>query len=456
MRWWVGALRGLNARISERVILVVGWVAFLVYAFPGFMSYDSVWQLIQARGIEPVNDWHPPLMAVIWRYFNALIAGPFLMLALQSLSFLLGLYFIGKRFMRPRTAAIVAAAVLVVPMNLIVMAVIWKDSQMAGFLVASVAALLSPSRRVRFVGCLFLFLATAFRYNAAAATLPILVFLWDRRDEVRWSRRWLVAAGMWVAITVFAFVINGLLTDTKAHAWPTASAPVDIVGVVHFANRLDNAKLLRDTEGVPWIWKDDKVQIHAHTLYKPENSFLETTQGPRALINYPTTDAERVALSAAWKKLVLDHPFAYFRHRLAVFGVQLNHEPKVWAGFTNETWAEDLLHYRLDHASVQLSLVRVMEHAVKTIAFRVRVYFLLALLLLPLARRNRAALAFLLSGLLYELGLFIVAPAIDYRYSHWLVVSTIIGTILLVASRVQRRVERTAQRTAAALVPDTP
>jgi hypothetical protein len=76
--------------------------------------------------------------------------------------------------------------------------------------------------------------------------------------------------------------------------------------------------------------------------------------------------------------------------------------------------------------------------------FLVRVYFWVALLLIPFARRNRAALVVLTSGLLYELGLFVVAPAIDYRYSHWLVVTTVIGVVILIASRARGTVERSA------------
>src|SRR6187551_3493672 len=122
MKRWVG----------ERAILAIGWLLFLVYSFPGFMSYDSVWQLSQARGLEPINDWHPPLMTFVWRLLDWFIAGPFLMLVIQSLTFLLGLYVVLKQFMRARRAAIVAVLTLLLPQNLIVMAVIWKDSQMAG------------------------------------------------------------------------------------------------------------------------------------------------------------------------------------------------------------------------------------------------------------------------------------------------------------------------------------
>lgn len=447
-------MRGLAVRISARAILVVGWVVFLVYAFPGYMSYDSVWQLVQARGMEPINDWHPPLMALVWRCTESFVAGPFPMLVIQSVAFLLGAYFVFKRFMRPRVAAVVAGAALVMPQNLIVMAVIWKDAQMAGLLVGSVAALLAGTRRMRIVAVLFLFVATAYRYNAAAATLPIIFLLWDQRDDIGWLPRGVVATGIWLAVTFAAFFVSGQLAETKAHVWSTAAAPVDIVGTIHFANRLDEEQLLRDTDGVPWVFTD-KIQIHAHTTYRPENSFLDVTQSPKALMRYISTDEERAAVARAWKNVVFAHPYAFLRHRFAVFKAQLAVEPKVWAGFVDGAWAEDALYYRFNHASVQLKLVRAMEWAVTTILFHVRIYFWLAIALIPLARRNRAALTLFASGVFYQLGLFVVAPAIDYRYSHWLVVSTILGVIVLVVSRI-RGVERAAEPASATFVPDAP
>jgi hypothetical protein len=433
MKRWVG----------ERAILAIGWLLFLVYSFPGYMSYDSVWQLSQARGLEPVNDWHPPLMTFVWRCLDYFVAGPFLMLVIQSLAFLLGLYVLLKQLMRPRVAAIVAVLVLLVPQNLIVMAVIWKDSQMAGFLIASMAALLVGGRRMRILAVVLLFLATGYRYNAAAATLPILVFLWDRRDDVWWLRRWAIAVGIWLAITLATFVVNGALAEKKAHPWPTASAPVDLVGTIHFGNHLSDEEILRDTEGVPWTWTT-KIRIHAHITYKPENSFLDVTQGSQPMMGYITTDADRAAITRAWKNLVFKHPRAFFRHRMAQFKAQLSPQTAVWYGFVNESWAEDWLHYRLQHSKVQLAWAEAMTSITSSGLFLVRLYFWVALILIPLAYRNRAAFVLLTSGLLYELGLFVVAPAIDYRYSHWLVITTIIAVIILIASRARGAIERSA------------
>src|ERR1044071_126515 len=98
MSWRVHADRFF----TERVILLLGWLLFMVYAYPGYMSADSIWQLAQARNIEPMSDWHPPMMALIWRFLDWFIAGPVLMLVLQSALFLVGLYALLARVMSGR------------------------------------------------------------------------------------------------------------------------------------------------------------------------------------------------------------------------------------------------------------------------------------------------------------------------------------------------------------------
>jgi hypothetical protein len=62
------------------------------------------------------------------------------------------------------------------------------------------------------------------------------------------------------------------------------------------------------------------------------------------------------------------------------------------------------------------------------------VYFAIALLLVPIAR-SRLVFALLGSGLGYELGLVPFAMNGDYRYSHWLILSTVVAAVLVFVRR---------------------
>ncbi|HMG22717.1 MAG TPA: hypothetical protein VK607_15390, partial [Kofleriaceae bacterium] len=137
-RWTGSGLRKVRAAICSAppaAILTVGSCLFLLYAFPGFMSSDSVLQIAEAR-TAVFSNAHPPIMAAEWRVLECFVAGPILMLVLQGALFLAGLHAILCHALAPRRAAVAAVALLLFPPILTTMAVIWKDSQMAAYLLA--------------------------------------------------------------------------------------------------------------------------------------------------------------------------------------------------------------------------------------------------------------------------------------------------------------------------------
>jgi hypothetical protein len=436
MSWRVGALREQLDRVTARQILIAGWLWFLVYAYPGHMSYDSIWQLTQVRNIAPMNEWHPPLMAFVWSITDTFLAGPFPMLVIQSVAFLLGLAILLRQVFSPRAAALLAVIMLLLPQNIIVMAVIWKDSQMAGFLLASIAALLSKRRGWRIAGFGFVFLATAFRYNAAAATLPIVLMLWAHHRQMPWWRRYAIGTGIWIGITLAAVVVSAQFVEERQYPWHVGSAPVDIVGTIRFSPKMTDEQVLELTEGVPWLYKD-KLSRRTRSTYNPMNTFLEVTQGSHPLIDYIGKPEYRAGIARAWRRVVLARPLAFLRHRIAVFDAQLGSRAMIWAGAADSARSVPIVKHDAAHAKIQHVWVRTMEIVGWTELFRVRIYFLLLLLLLPFTRRAPLARMLAISGILHELGLFAVAPAIDYRYSQWMVLCTIVTLVLVITDRIR-------------------
>jgi hypothetical protein len=419
---------------TERVILVAGWLLFLVYAYPGYMSADSVWQLYQARGGEPISDWHPPMMALIWRYLDKLVAGPILMLVLQSATFLIGLHVLLARVMSKRAAAITAVVLLLLPQNIIVMAVIWKDSQMAGFIIAAIPCLLSKRRGWRITGYVLLFLATAVRYNAAAPIFPLVVVLFDWDKAWPWFKRWPAAVGLWVAITCAAFFVNGLIATTKVHLWPVGVAGPDIAGTLYFADDVDADQVARDAPEVPWA-ATANVRERLARGYKPTNSYKLVFEGDAKLFEYPQTDAQRDALGALWWKLVREHPAAFLAHRRAVLTANLESRVVVWRRFADSDESGAIVHHRASHSSIQDAWGDAVVRITQSRLFRPRIYFYLSLIILVFARRNRLAFAILASGIAHEVGLLAIAPAVEYRYNHWMVATALVGLVLVFIER---------------------
>jgi hypothetical protein len=434
--------RWLDAAATPRRILWTGWLLFVVYCYPGYMSTDSVDQLLQARGEQEIHDWYPPIMALIWRWTDRVIAGPFPMLIIQSVSFLLGLSVILESLMRPRSAAIAASLVLIWPPVLAPMAVIWKDSQMAGFLLAGIACLLSDDKRWKVAGCAFLCLATAQRYNAPAATLPIVLFLFVWKPGLTRLRRYGLALGVFVLITVVAFGANRALTEKKTYAWHGSVALLDIIGMIRFTPSMTDDEVRAKLPGITIVPTDD-IHGKMRRLYSPRGWFQLVNGGGR-VIESPKTEADRTAVTEVWKTLLSDRPYAYFRHRFYVMwnllGLSDNKVGVEWDGFTESPAQEPMIQHSAKHSQVQAAWLSIIPKVETSLICRVWAYCLIALVLLPFCRGNRLAFVLFASGLAYESSLFVAAPSADFRYSHWLIVCAIAGALLVFVARWRRGV----------------
>ena len=441
-------------------ILGAGWAFLVLYAFPGQMTQDSFDHLREARA-GVYSDAHPPIINLIWKILEFLIAGPFGMLVLQSGLLLAGLYAIFRVTFEPRRAAWWTTGVFVFPPVLTVMAVIWKDCSMAGLLVVAVACLLSGRRGVRLAGLAAICGATALRYNAFGATLPLVVLLFEWRPGMRWLHRYAVSAAAWLAATFAAFGINAALTDKPMHYWHSSLAVYDIVGTLaNVDGELPDAELRAQLAGTELLVDHD---IHAtlRTVYTPRDFFPILNDPAHTLwklpINgyEPAPQVQRDAIERAWWKMIEAHPWAYVMHRVAVMGEVLELRSTRALGavprreFRYPAYAAEL-GLATGWSSAQHKLTRAMQWISRhTSLFVPWVYLVLTLALLPLAWRQRDVLAILLSGLVMESSLLPLAHSCDYRYSHWMVITTMIGCIILATRRY-----RAARPQARSGVPD--
>jgi hypothetical protein len=423
-------------------ILVGGWIGLLLYAYPGYMSYDSIYQLREARS-GVFSDWHPPMMAAIWRVVDYVLAGPFGMLTIQSWTFLLGAYLLARRAMPARLAAIAASFVLLFPTVSAVMAVIWKDSQMCGFLLLGAGLLLSPKRKLRMLGLISLCLATAMRHNALTMTLPIVVllFVWHPRSH-GW-RRYAISIAAWLAVTLFARFASQSLTSDHRDLWHDGLARYDITGTINYIPDLDDDKLRVLLDGAPIAAQRDLVR---GAKLDHQNFFISLWAATGYLLKVPSSAEERAAISRVWRDVVVGHPFAFLQYRwgasreiLQLSGV---------AGFPIYIWFTDigdpigsskLVQHQSTAAYLQIKLQLLMLHTFGTPLVYVYVYMILALAILPLCRRHRVIGVLVLSGLSSEAALLLLSPAPDTRYSMWLSLSVVLAIGMLIAHRIGMR-----------------
>ena len=423
--------------LRERSILAIGYGLFLLWSFPGFMSTDSQVQLMEARTSQ-FSDAHPPLMSAMWKVLDMIVSGPVLMLLLQSSLFLGGLYVIMRRFLAPRGAAIAASAILLFPPVMTVMAVIWKDSQMAAYLVAGTAALLQERRRTKLIGLGLLVIACSVRHNAFAAVVPIVFFVFEWRTGMRWWRRVGIAIAAAVLAVGAMFAITKVLTVNTIKLTPAFQ---DIVGTIAFADEKSDAELLHQLRGLE-LAIDHGIQERCRLLYKQRGAW-RITQADERLLWYPDTPSEWDALSRAWKEIVLADPGAYlayhwdtFRH---VLGLREVPRAPVYNLFVEVDAAVDELDHNAGHSTFQAKLGRALYWLAETPIFRPWLYAVIGIIMLVLFVRDRLTAGLLASGFLYELSYFPVGADPDYRYSHWMITSVVIAVVLLIVQRMKKR-----------------
>jgi hypothetical protein len=433
--------RGAVRALQPPAILAVGWALGLLYAWPGLMTFDSIVLLHQARD-HVYTDGHPPVVAALWGLVDHVVPGSAGMLVLQTAGFVAGMYLVLRRVLSPRRAALAAVAIFLFPPVLCPLSVIWKDCIMAGALVLAIALLIAERRVWRFVGLGLLLLASAVRYNAPAATFApvVLLFVWP--GVSRAVARYAIAAGIWVGLTVGAIAINAALTDIHMHFWQSSLAAFDIAGTLaHVDGSLADHELRETLAGTP-LEIDHDLHAAIRTRYAPDD-FERLIAGDGRVWNLtiigqtPAPAPQVEAMTRAFWAVVTEHPGAYLRHRVAVLLATLEITTSPGVGvITRRGQNRDYLHdlgLDPDGTSLQLALEhRFKQLAQRTPLFQPWIYVLLALALLAFAG-TRLEVAVLLSGLGLESSLLLLAPTTDYRYSHWLVVCTLIAGVMVVA-----------------------
>jgi hypothetical protein len=418
-------------------VLAIGFGVFLLYGFPGYMSTDSVVQLIEARRLK-FTDGHPPLMAAEWAVLEQFVTGPLLMLLLQGALFLGGLYLLFQRIVQTRNAAAwLATGVMLFPPVLLPMAVIWKDSQMAAYLVMGTALLVSPRRRLRLVGLVCLFVACAVRHNAFAAVVPLVFCLFEWREGIRWWKRIVVVGAATILLLGAAYGVSRMLTSQHIILTPVYQ---DIVGVLARADERPDAEWVHVLRGTPLVGTTE-IQARARKLHAKNGAYHIVT-GQYRLFDNARTPEQWDALSRSWKELVLGDPGAYLLSHWDKLGVLLGLGPDpiaphpVWNLFLEENETISEIHHGAtwSRAQYQLGLAFTWLH-MHTSLFAPHIYALLGLILLAVAARDRITVGLFTSGLLYELSFFPVGANPDYRYSHWMITSCCIAIVILFIKR---------------------
>lgn len=474
-RWTIALRRARTAGTRwpwclAAVAAACGYAVATVF-HPGYLSADSNTQLWQALGDQPVNDWHPPVMALAWRIIIR-ITGDFSSMAALQAAMLWGTLWVLARLVWKQTGSrglsLAVLAVGFAPHIMNLTGVVWKDVHLAYALLAVFAIALTvrqlPPGRVRtrwallVLGVLFLAYAALVRKNGIPAAIPVFALLVLAAWPAPGRRRWLAATGVFVAV-----VLAGSAGVSAATA-PLATRVYAVIPVDDLVHVLTPAQVRSAAEqaGADADLRDRLVTtaVNCQKRHITSDAYLQCFPQRRPFdVTYLNQRADVVV--RMWAQQMPRHWKGYAEYRVRVFSKLLFQSNQVfWNGTHVNAGAR--LHPEAQKEPLNDTLRAALQNYVtgsaRDLPMLFQGWFWLAVSLVLVLRRRWAGpysreLRLLgASSLLYILAYLPTAPESNYRYVYWPALSGTVALTLIATAFAARR--RTAADGAAG-EPDT-
>ncbi|WP_373991143.1 hypothetical protein [Duganella sp. BuS-21] len=435
--WDASAPRQRSALLTAAALLLL--LLNLALHYPGSMNNDSSMQYAEAMsGIY--TDWHPPIMALVWRWLDHLLRGPAAMLVLHLVLHWFGIGLLADglaRSGRQRIAVLVLLAGAF-PVLVFYNGGIWKDVGMASALIAGFGFgcwFRLQQRAIPLWAATLMILLLAYgalvRTNAVFAIGPLLLLLCFDRPA-----RKLYATVLWSGvIAVAALALSGVINHRVIGAQSS--------GAINSLQLFDLAGIARQSGDVSVL--PPVAQLSADDVQRCYTPYYWDTFSPWGYCNSvsemlgPVDSVPRKELSTLWVHAILSHPLAYLDHRLRAFNSEMfflvpaRHcryapgcgVPTPWIYPWTRADAPDVAReIRLDYIKKNFLGWPVVWLALGG-----------AILLLARDARagitGRAGLALLASGHLYLLAYLVIGVASDVRYAYWTIMAVLLAGLLL-------------------------
>lgn len=460
----------MNREKTLGVIFISG-VAFLSFLvmflsfYPGLFSPDLSEQLSQATGKMPFNDWHPPLMALIWKLGIFLTGKTSSLFVAEIFIFTLGLLLLSlSGFLTGRFSLFWSIVVVLLPLYapiLIQTGRQWKDQFLTFLLVAAIAALWMSGKKRRHLGLVlvFVFLASAAMLLRANGVFAIIFLLplasWRvrqalfespnssaRMQRISFKRKQLLSLAC--VIVSFLLVTGGYKAVIQVAAHPTPTHQVDQI-------LLDDMVNVASVEEINALEISDGFKEHLTSaivkcadLPKRRNLIWESCAEPDLV---ELEDGTRIKsgiahyhdeFMTAWIHTIPKHLPRYIGYRFEMFSdflfntwnpslenLETSFNPKFGTGFNATT-----------------AYVNSMANKWVRMLFCAGIYLFINIGTVVVATKNRERLVkdhflfcFWLScaSIFWLLSQIPIVPVPDYRYAYFSIVATMLALIFLVS-----------------------
>lgn len=330
-----------SASLADRYAPI--WIAFifaatiLLVCYPGFMSYDSLRMLEEAR-TQVYGGIYPAMPVYLLRLFDIGGHGPTLMLAVQNFVVFLSLALVLRFLAAPWWMAIPVMMLMVaMPVVVGVMLVVWKDVTATAPMFLALILIYWASRNPAHSGgrwakwgsMFLLIVATLVRFNALSATAVIAGY-WTLSFYSRLNR-W-KQAGIFLLVLlsmgVCNKVVNGYALPDFRKLAPNDLAYVimnyDLVGISKWSGEsLVPVRPPGDVE-TPKAKISDINRIYNSLGVVHINA---ANQGLKSPVRLTVPGDSNLDIARAWINAIARHPLAYARYRLDLFDEIIGAKP---------------------------------------------------------------------------------------------------------------------------------
>ncbi|MGW6391275.1 GtrA family protein [Streptomyces sp. NPDC055103] len=458
---WTAKLRAAKRSGSLWQWYLAAIAAFCAYVVttifhPGYLSVDSVSQLNQALGETPVTDWHPPVMALLWRILIDVTGAFSAMAALQATVLWVSLWLLARLTWKKtgsRGLSLAMLAVGLLPFVVNFTGVVWKDVHMAYALLAVLAIALTarelPADRTKArwvllaVSVLLLAYTILVRKNAFPAVIPVFILLVLALWPAPGRRRWLVATGALIAVTVGANAGVNAATDPLATR-QYAQIPLD--DVVHVLPP-DQLRAAAEKAGATPVFVKGLLSA-AETCDKKNLASDAYFFCYPAGAGDPSSEENAAVLMRMWVDEMPKHWKNYTEYRIRLFAKQLfqvNYRVQDGTPVDKMSGEPAEVLNTLPSAQMKHTLTYYVTGFARDLPMLFSGWFWLAIALVLTLRRQwvgpytRELRLLGLSTILYIAAYLPTAVQSNFRYVYWPALSLTVAVLLIVSSAVVRR-----------------
>jgi hypothetical protein len=149
------------------------------------------------------------------------------------------------------------------------------------------------------------------------------------------------------------------------------------------------------------------------------------------------TPQDQTALKHLWRDAILHHPIAWFIHRVGVFRQIIERTSVMMEPNSSPEWLANAYGHSPERTKLQNYIRWRLTNLSRHLFFRPWIYLGITMLVmlacfLPSFTMERIQIGLIAaSGFAHEAGLFLLAPGADFRYSHYMIYTSLLALQLL-------------------------